>query len=83
MAEGDRQKALSYLKAACFFTDLGHNAIQAAFEAGTVPHDRVLDAIRAKRDLRLRFLKVYRVYGDPKQPVPLLPELGPGEARQD
>jgi hypothetical protein len=71
LAQGRRDAALADLKLGCWFGKRCVEAIQAAYDVGTVSLDSLLEAQRGHEEVQLEFLRAYRVYGDTKKPVGL------------
>jgi hypothetical protein len=81
LARGNREAALADLKLACWFGKRCVEATQASYDVGTITLDMLLDANQHLDEVRLEFLRTYRVYGDPKNAVevPKDPWLRGGE----
>jgi hypothetical protein len=71
MARGQPMEALSALKAAAVLADRALVATQAAYEVGTLRSSDVIDAAKARSHAFRRYSEMFRVFGDPKQPVEL------------
>jgi hypothetical protein len=71
LAQGKREAALADLKLACWFGKRCVEAVQAAYDVGTVTLDLLLEANQGLDEVRLEFLRTYRVFGDPKKVVEL------------
>jgi hypothetical protein len=78
LAQGKRAEALADLKLACWFGKRCVEATQAAYDVGTITLDMLLDANQDLDEVRLEFLRTYRVFGDPKKAVEVPKDRWPG-----